>query len=354
MRNIFLFIILTHFSPLFAHSLPNSVISDCNLPAPTNLQAVEVGPSYATIAWDAVPEATGYLVSWYDESGAQVNAETTLDTEYEVQGLESGKMYNFRVASVCSSGGTGTIYSMVPIVPIIVELLVSSDNPFGNFTTVCEINVNPTATCFIDFSNTNMYIGKLKFTNLNQYYYFRLRYYPGKINAIDSKLKIDLIKPNFYPETPIYRPGLFTEYDSISGPIYQYGVVKSDKVPISKITISKLSTTKYSISIKKSNVLEDDLIFSVLQQQVIYSYSESNDDYIENQIENQENKDNIGDEVVNLKIFDMIGGLITEYINLDESEIISKLDGLKQGVFILQITSKHNLSSKIVFHPGNN
>jgi hypothetical protein len=252
MRNIFLFIIFAHFSPLFAHSLPNKVISDCNLPAPTNLQAVETGPTYAIISWDAVPGAAGYLVSWFNGTGMQISVDTTLDTEFEVQGLEPGETYNFRVAAVCVTGEPSAIYAPIIVVPIVTELVISTDNPLGNLNMVCEKDIDPMAECLVDFSISNTFIGKIKIQDLNQVYYFRIRYFNNGFKGIQPKIVLDLTKPIFYPEPPIDKPGLFTEYGEPSGYIYKYGSARTYNFRLYQIRITQLFGTTYKLNILNS------------------------------------------------------------------------------------------------------
>jgi hypothetical protein len=334
--------------------LPNNVISDCNLPAPTNLQAVEVGPSYATIAWDAVPEATGYLVSWYDESGAQVNSETTLDTEYEVQGLESGKTYNFRVASVCNSGGTGTIYSMVPIVPIIVELLVSSDNPFGNLSMICEKDINPTAECTFNLSSSNNYVGKVRNINTNENYYFEVKYASSNEKGENTLIQLNLVKPQYYPDKPVFRPKLLTETGLPSGLIFLYGDAESFSNKYFEIRIEKIGVDKYVVKLK--NVTnKDELEFLFFQKATqIFGKSEYNETLNSENIINKNDefyvvKNNfnliIGRESDNNKLFDFsifdLTGKIIKYKKTCSINDYLDLQDMPSGIYLLNIKNEN-------------
>lgn len=356
MRNIFLFIILTYFSPLLAHSLPNNVISDCNLPAPTNLQAVETGPSYAIMAWDAVPGAAGYLVSWFNASGAQINADTTLDTEFEVQGLEPGETYNFRVAAVCVSGEPSAIYAPVIVVPIVTELVISSDNPLGNLNLVCEKDINPVAECLVDFNISTTFIGRIKIIELNQVYYFRARYFNYGGNVDNSKIVLDLVKPNYYPETPIDKPGLLTEYGAPIGPIYQFGSARSKNIPRFEIRISKLTNLTYKINVKDffgNNNAEFTLSYNKIPSHEMSIKQEITDEEfssfsVEDNFINNENL------VKEIRVIDMNGRLIKEISSKNEVFSIKKdLSDLPTGLYMINTYLGNKYNSKILFHSQN-
>ncbi|MDX2281744.1 MAG: fibronectin type III domain-containing protein [Saprospiraceae bacterium] len=345
MRNIFLFIILTHFSPLFAHSLPNNVISDCNLPAPTNLQAVEVGPSYAIIAWDAVPGAAGYLVSWYNASGAQINADTTLDTEFEVQGLEPGETYDFRVAAVCVSGEPSAIYAPIIVVPIITELVISTDNPLGNLVETCSQPINPVAECVFDFNLSKSFVGKVKLSDLNQVYYFRVRYSDHEFNGENSKVLLDMIKPHFYTETPVPNPKLFTEYGDSLGLIHAYGSARKQKKEFLQIIITKIKNTSYKISLFNMININSNMEFSFYSPNI---FELSNGTEPEGPMLNSDQTEKKKSDVLkHISVFNLTGKLVAEFeTEYNEANNYLIFNELTSGIYIIRIRHDQTVVSK--------
>lgn len=345
MRNIFLFIILTHFSPLVAHSLPNNVISDCNLPAPTNLQAVETGPSYAIMAWDAVPGATGYLVSWFNASGYQINVDTTLDTEFEVQGLVPGETYDFRVAAVCVSGEPSVIFAPIIVVPIVTELVISTDNPLGNLVETCSQPINPVAECVFDFNLSKSFIGKVKLSDLNQVYYFRIRYSDHEFKGGNSKVLLDLIKPHFYTETPVPNPKLFTEYGDSIGMIYAYGSARKQKIEFLQIIITKIKNTSYKISVYNMININSNMEFSFFSPN-IFELSDGTESDSGILINNYSEKSK-ADIIKYVSVFNLTGTLVTEFeTDLNEDYHHLLLNELPSGIYILRIRHDKAVFSK--------
>jgi hypothetical protein len=352
MRNIFIFIIFANFSSLFAHTLPNNVILDCNLPAPTNLHSVEIGPGYATMAWDAVPGAVGYYVSWYNESGVQVNSETTLDTEYEVQGLESGKTYNFRVASVCSNGGTGTIYSTVVIVPIVVELLVSTDNPLGNLVETCSQVVNPVAECTLDFTTSTTYIGKIKLIDVNQVYYFRVRYSNYESKEETSKVLLDMIKPRYYPETPVPNPKLFTEYGDSTGLIHLYGSGRKQKKEFIEIKTTRINDLSYKILVFNMIGNNNKMEFSISTPNTFSTVMGEQSE--ENTMTNSKSEDQMTDNIKHITILNLTGSIVNEIeTDLNEEYYHSFSSELPSGIYILRIRQNQSIRTKKIMINSN-
>ena len=335
------------------------MISDCNLPAPTNLQAVETGPSYAIMAWDAVPGAAGYLVSWYNASGAQINADTTLDTEFEVQGLEPGETYNFRVAAVCVSGEPSAIYAPVIVVPIITELVISSDNPLGNLVETCSQVLNPDAECTVDFNSSNMCIGKIKLLDLNQVYYFRVRYLNYEYKGSDfPKITIDLVKPKYYSETPVKQPKLFTEYGDSIGLIYQYGSARRLGYRFLEIRISKVEDTQYKINVLDILEEKDNIEFTLFSPNT-FSKSEhsinstSVIDENNSEIKKSESEKS-NDTFDNIRIYSMDGLLLYE-INQETSiiKLNTYLNTLPNGFYIISQIRKDSFSSRKILVTNN-
>lgn len=311
------------------------------------MQAVETGPTYAIMSWDAVPGAAGYLVSWFNASGAQINADTTLDTEFEVEGLEPGETYNFRVAPVCSSGGTGLIYSSFIVVPIIVELLISTDNPLGNLVQTCSQLVKPVAECTVDFNVASTYIGKIKVIELNRVYYFRLRYFSNFGEGENPKVLLDLVKPEFYPELPVNKPALFTEYGANSGQIYDHGIANTNfYISLFEVRITKNSNKLYKIKISNTNKQNYSLDFSLFNTTIPSLINNEN----QNKSVFNSKSEEIEDQYltpIHIKVFNSLGELVrvgTIESGLENLQFFMK--NLPSGVYIISQYTSNTISSK--------
>jgi len=330
---------------------------DCNLPAPTNLQAVETGPTYAIMSWDAVPGAASYLVSWFNASGAQINSDTTLDTEFEVEGLVPGETYDFRVAAVCVSGEPSAIYAPVIVVPIVTELVISTDNPLGNLNLVCEKEIDPVAECTFDFNVATTYIGKIKVDELNRVYYFRVRYVNSESKGKNSKLLLDLIRPEFYPEPAVPRPGLFTENGEPSGLISDHGKATTNTYfKFFNIRLTKLFNNIYKINIQNTSPQNYSLEF-------LYYYKNQQPSFLNNDdssITKLEARDLIQSknltidkfEVQKIEIFNMLGEKVSGFI-LEEpfDSVQNHLSGLTQGIYVICFNfGSHFSSQKIIIN----
>lgn len=68
--------------------------------APTNLQSESVTADSATLTWDAVPGATGYIVV---EVGVQCFTVDSSVTSYTVTGLNPDSAYTFKVMALNGS-----------------------------------------------------------------------------------------------------------------------------------------------------------------------------------------------------------------------------------------------------------
>ncbi len=80
-------------------------VEDCDLVAPSNLNATNINDNGFTVTWSAVSEAVSYTVT--------INEITSVvtDTSKVITGLVSGTIYNCSVAANCVSGESGTITS---------------------------------------------------------------------------------------------------------------------------------------------------------------------------------------------------------------------------------------------------
>ena len=138
MRHIFFSLMLA--ITTICQASPNTTTYSCNcdLPAPQNLKAVEVGTTYATLRWDAVVGAVGYQVSLMDTLDALISTAFTAETTAFEEDLEPGSTYKYRVAAVCLGGGVSTLYSIVAIKPVVVDFVVSLEKPKGGGAVICQ------------------------------------------------------------------------------------------------------------------------------------------------------------------------------------------------------------------------
>lgn len=117
--------VYTDFAPMFAFITNNSggssstqIPCPCNVPATitiTNLTA-----QTAQVNWNAVPEATQYVVR-YRQQGSGVWLQITVSgATYSISGLYSGGTYEVQVASVCGATAgsfSASVWFTTPLVP---------------------------------------------------------------------------------------------------------------------------------------------------------------------------------------------------------------------------------------------
>lgn len=76
-------------------------ITGCDLAAPANLSASNVGDNGFNLSWNAVSGASGYTVT------VNGSSTTVSGTSYTASGLTAGTTYNVSVSATCSGGGSG-------------------------------------------------------------------------------------------------------------------------------------------------------------------------------------------------------------------------------------------------------
>ena len=84
----------------------NEIDPACTPSAPTNLQAV-AGDGQVTVSWDAVSNASSYVVWHKTDSSSWIHAGETADTSRTVGGLTNGTVYYFVVQTLNSAGVSG-------------------------------------------------------------------------------------------------------------------------------------------------------------------------------------------------------------------------------------------------------
>lgn len=78
------------------------------LEVPTNLQAIDITATNATLSWDAVANATKYQVRWWGvNDGEYYNTDETTETSYALTGLHPNIYYTWTVQAL----GDGTRYT---------------------------------------------------------------------------------------------------------------------------------------------------------------------------------------------------------------------------------------------------
>jgi len=211
----------------------------------------------------------------------------------------------------------------------------------------CSQIVNPVAECTFDFNFAPTYIGKIKVIELNRVYYFRVRYLGNLGIGDNSKVVLDLVKPEFYPELPVHKPGLYTEYGSSSGQIYDHGDAKTNfYISLFEIRISKISKKLYKINLKKTNTQSYSLEFSYNYNSIpTYANNENQQEDIFSSKSSETREQYISN--IYLKIFNSLGELIRD-IKVDAEEEIYQnyLENLPSGLYIIYKYSSNSIFSK--------
>jgi len=238
---------------------PNTTTYSCNcdLPAPQNLKAVEVGTTYATLRWDAVVGAVGYQVSLMDTLGNLIHTALTTETTIFEEDLESGLAYEYRVAAVCLGGGVSTWFSIVAIKPVVVDLVVSLEKPRSIYQSFCEENINNIAYCQFDIKTDPYVVGKISRKSTGEQLRFEIKY---KNTKGGPRFILNMVN-EIYETNPFFKPLLVSNNNLIEENNILYAVPLSDKSKICKINISKIGTTLYSVEV--SLPYYSDLVFNL-------------------------------------------------------------------------------------------
>lgn len=82
-------------------------------PSPTQLSTTQVGPTSATLNWDAVTGALGYRVEFKLSIASTwtLAIASTTSTSYTLTGLNQQSTYQWRVSTICSAGSSGNTES---------------------------------------------------------------------------------------------------------------------------------------------------------------------------------------------------------------------------------------------------
>lgn len=84
---------------------PNTILQfDCQLPAPSSLQANRTSDTQVYLSWNAVQNANSYLITVLDDTGTNIIQTVSVSgTTTNLGGLLTGQRYVFTVAAKCSS-----------------------------------------------------------------------------------------------------------------------------------------------------------------------------------------------------------------------------------------------------------
>ena len=150
-------------------------VSECNLPAPENLQAIIVPPDMVDLFWDPVPGAISYDVMVVDLSTNQIlyNA-NELTTSHTISNFIPDSNMIVAVAGICPDLTVGEYGTISPLGIHIDDLVVELDGPNGPQQVIhsCkELASNPVNISWNAFqgtahvpmtSNTATYTGAVK------------------------------------------------------------------------------------------------------------------------------------------------------------------------------------------------
>lgn len=258
MRHIFFSFLLA--CTTICHASPNLTTSACNcdLPAPQNLKAEEVGTTYATLRWDAVAGAVGYQVSLLDTLDALISTTFTAETTAFEEDLEPGLTYKYRVAAVCLGGGISTLYSIVAIKPVIVDLVISLEKPRGLFDIICEKDIVGSAECSFNAATNSSIIGEVSRTSTGEKMKFQLRYVIE--NGI-PKIILNEVDES-YENIPFIKPQIKSDKNNIEDKNIKYAIAFSNEQYIYRITISTNGYLNFKVLIDKPYY--NDLKFSLI------------------------------------------------------------------------------------------
>jgi len=258
MRHIFFSLMLA--ITTICQASPNTTTYSCNcdLPAPQNLKAVEVGTTYATLRWDAVVGAVGYQVSLMDTLDALISTAFTAETTAFEEDLEPGSTYKYRVAAVCLGGGVSTLYSIVAIKPVVVDLVVSLEKPRGLFDIICEKDVVGSAECSFNATLNPTIVGEVSRKSTGETMKFQLRY---TIENGIPKIILNEVDES-YENIPFLKPQIKSNKNNLEDKNIQFAYAVSDQIKIFKITINSIGNLNFKILIDKPYY--DDLKFSLI------------------------------------------------------------------------------------------
>jgi hypothetical protein len=194
---------------------------NCDLPAPKQLNAVEVGTTYATLRWDPVAGAVGYEVRLLDDLGNLIHSSLTTETTILEEDLEPGLAYNYRVAAICLGGGVSTWFSIVPFKPVVVDLVVSLEKPKGGGVIICQKDIIPSAECTFTVQNNQQFLGEIKRKSTGEIALFQLNFSVIGNNIIQN-IKLSKVNESYYFENAFPNLKLISNYGNEEDKKIQY------------------------------------------------------------------------------------------------------------------------------------
>ncbi len=122
------------------YSLPSNAVTPSNLlPATPSNVVANPGEASATVSWDFVPGATGYVVEGTPSGGCATTTETTC----VITGLTPGLQYTFKVTALNDNGSSGASVESLSVVPQAPPTTTTTAPPS---TTAPPVTTSPTTT----------------------------------------------------------------------------------------------------------------------------------------------------------------------------------------------------------------
>jgi hypothetical protein len=306
----------------------------CN--APTALSSAAITNTTATISWAAVTGAASYTVqykkstatSWTTVSGVTA-------TSYALSGLTAATVYNFQVATVCSSISsspyTASTFTTAALCTDNYEAnntIATASTIAANTPIVAKIGTS-TDKDYYKFSNTSATPNiKVTLTNLPFDYDLKL-YQPNGTTLIGTSANI-----NTLDESIVYNTTTVGTYYA-----YVYGYNSAYSNTLCYTLNAQISASSFRVAQPTLNQKVNDegvLIFypNPAQTEVRFDYF------------------SVATQDVNFEIYDQSGRLVTQSsLHLEEGVNQPKIDvtNLADGFYVTRlITSQGSITSKLM------
>ncbi|MBL7809882.1 MAG: T9SS type A sorting domain-containing protein [Saprospiraceae bacterium] len=128
----FLFFILLGFSGLLnaersANISPAPIESQCNLPAPTNFQVVNIGTTWVDLTWIPSSPGSWHRIRTYETSSGNLVSNILVPPGILVQrvnGLQPNTEYTFKINAICEDGSDSNELTEADATTFIGELII--------------------------------------------------------------------------------------------------------------------------------------------------------------------------------------------------------------------------------------
>ncbi|MBU6342623.1 MAG: T9SS type A sorting domain-containing protein [Bacteroidetes bacterium] len=259
---------------------------NCDLPAPKNLQALEVGTTYATLRWDAVAGAVGYQLSLLDSEGNLIHTELTTATTVFEEDLEPALTYEYRVAAVCLGGGVSPLYSIVPLKPLIVDLVISLEKPKGIGQVICQKDILPNASCSFEIPVNQNVIGEVKRLSTGESVFFKVKF--DLINNFLPHLTLSKVSEEYCPGKSFYKPRIYSNNNKLEDNNILFSYVSI----LNNIKLCYINFEQPFYGINSFNVIISQPLYEDLQFKLYQSSNNLNDgpNSVESKIFDKERK----------------------------------------------------------------